>query len=106
MKRDWITRKAMFVPLAPTGRIVIAGPEKRSTEAREANRVRPSRRVRDGQGAKTSLAVCGTLRLRVHATDRPHDGAATPVRDFKSTVEALTRRIDLPVALERAAPGT
>ena len=43
MKREWITRKALFVPPAPTGRIVIAGPGKPSTDAREPNRMRPSR---------------------------------------------------------------
>src|ERR1035437_10508560 len=42
MKREWITRKALFVPPAATGRIVIAGPGKPSTDAREPNRMRPS----------------------------------------------------------------
>ena len=62
MKREWITRKAVPVPPAPTGRTVtLDRGNDPLTLGSKPGETKPELRVRGGHGGKTSLAVCSTL---------------------------------------------
>src|SRR5579864_9587236 len=98
MKREWITRKGVFVPPAPTGRIVIVGPGKRSTDARgtKPGETTPELRVLDGHGGKTSLAVCGALstqRLRLALAAGDCAGAGSGGRGQEGSTQQFCARV-------------
>jgi hypothetical protein len=111
MKREWITRKGLFVPPALTGRIVIAGPGKRSTDApgTKAGEITPGLRVRDGHGGKTSLAVCGALsaqRLRLALAAGDCTGAGSGGRGQKgSTQNSVLAAEGAVLFLEKVSPA-